>query len=240
MKLLIDIGNSRIKWGVTGTGTDVKDCGVGSQDLRALRRRIGCLAEKHPLRKALVVSVGEEGLYRDVVELVREVTGLPVHLFESRATEAGVTSAYADPAHLGADRWAAVIAAYHLYGAPVLVCDCGSAVTLDLVGEGGYHQGGYILPGLSMSRRALWLNTANVPEADGGDLAPAADSGPAVAAGTLLQLVAAIETAYARNNRPRCVLAGGDAKFLGRFLGIPFHHDTELVLKGLAIVANQS
>ena len=79
------------------------------------------------------------------------------------------------------------------------------------------------------------MGTENLPQVRGGDLIPATDSDSAISNGTLLQLVAAVEQVANEFGQPNCVLTGGDAVFLGSFLGIPFHHDPDLVLKGLAI-----
>ena len=69
-------------------------------------------------------------------------------------------NAYAEPARLGIDRWAAIIAAYHRFPEGACVVDCGTACTFDLVDAGGRHRGGYILPGLSAMEGAVLGETA--------------------------------------------------------------------------------
>jgi type III pantothenate kinase len=172
--------------------------------------------------------------------MLKELTGVSPRRFHSRQHAAKVKNAYRDYQSLGADRWAAIIAGYQLYFGPLLICNCGTAVTIDLVDAAGLHTGGYILPGLTMTRRALHAGTAKLPQANGGDLSPATDTVSAISNGTLLQLVAAIERIAFEYGQPDCVLTGGDAVFIGSFLDIPFHHDPDLVLKGLAIAAQDS
>lgn len=235
MKLLIDIGNSRIKWGITDSDAVLQHSGLLEQDTEAFEALLQRLHGNHPITASTVVCVGRETLYQQLASIVRQVTGVGVTRFISRKNAAGVKNAYRDFQTLGADRWAALIAAYRLYPAPLLVCDCGTALTLDLVESDGAHIGGYILPGLRMARLSLHEGTENLPQTQGGDLISATDSVSAISNGTLLQLVAAIEHVVAEHGQPNCVLTGGDAVFIGSFLGFPFHHDPDLVLKGLAI-----
>ena len=235
MKFLIDIGNSRIKWGLTNGDATLLRSGVMEQDLEAFSELLMRLHRESPISSATVVCVGAETLYQNVVFKVGEITGVQVQRFVSRKHCARVRNAYRNYQSLGADRWAALIAGYQLYFGPLLVCDCGTALTLDLVDVDGRHLGGYIMPGLRLARHSLHIGTENLPQVRGGDLIPATDSDSAVSNGTLLQLVAAVEQVATEHGQPNCVLTGGDAVFLGSFLGIPFHHDPDLVLKGLAI-----
>ena len=64
---------------------------------------------------------------------------------------------------LGVDRWLALLAAHrHAPTEPLMVLDCGSAITLDLLVVGGRHLGGYIVPGLALMRSSLLSETAGV------------------------------------------------------------------------------
>ena len=74
----------------------------------------------------------------------------------------GVHFAYEDISRLGVDRCLAMIGAYHLVGSGVLVIDCGSAITADLVNGSGEHIGGFILPGVRMLESSLLGGTAKV------------------------------------------------------------------------------
>ncbi|MCB2204965.1 type III pantothenate kinase [bacterium] len=69
---------------------------------------------------------------------------------------------------LGADRYCAVLAARSLAGSPVVVIDCGTATTFNVVDREGYFRGGAIAPGIRTAFAALHRHTAQLPE-----LAPA-------------------------------------------------------------------
>jgi len=237
MRLLVDIGNSRIKWALTENSSVLSRSGVMEQDLPAVQQLFTQLQRETAITSAVVVCVGKEELYQQLVSLIHQISGVSASRFYSTRKSAKVKNAYPDYESLGADRWAAMIAGYQLYFGPLLVCNCGTALTIDLVNANGRHQGGYILPGLSLARRSLHDGTARLPLVYGGDLKPATDSVSAISNGTLMQMVAAIEQVAVEHGQPNCVLTGGDAAFVGSFLGIPFHHEPDLVLKGLAITA---
>jgi len=69
-----------------------------------------------------------------------------------------------NPKEIGADRIVNVVAAYEKYGGPVLVVDFGTATTYDLVTEDGCFRVGITAPGIKISAKALWSDTAKLPE----------------------------------------------------------------------------
>ncbi len=76
----------------------------------------------------------------------------------------GINVTIPNPKALGADRLVDAVAAYELYGGPVIVVDFGTATTYDLVlGDGSFHSG-VTSPGIRLSASALWTGTAKLPE----------------------------------------------------------------------------
>ena len=69
-----------------------------------------------------------------------------------------------NPKEIGADRIVDIVAAYEKYGGPALVIDYGTATTYDLVTEDGRFNVGITSPGIRMSAKALWEDTAKLPE----------------------------------------------------------------------------
>lgn len=142
---------------------------------------------------------------------------------------------YRQPERLGIDRWLGVLAIADA-GRPALVVDAGTALTLDVLGRDGVHEGGYILPGLALQRQALAGATARVsfPEADWGGLAPGQDTAACVGHGSLRALVALIRS-VADELGPDVDLhvTGGDALLLLPYLSRAEHRPL-LLLHGLA------
>ena len=73
-----------------------------------------------------------------------------------------VRNGYEDIAQLGVDRWAAIVGAYTHFGSAVCIVDAGTAVTVDLVRDGGRHLGGLIVPGLQLMRSSLEQDTEDI------------------------------------------------------------------------------
>ena len=85
----------------------------------------------------------------------------------SQAEQCGVRSSYAEPAQLGADRWAALIGARRRYAGPCAVVNAGTTMTVDALSAEGIFLGGFIVPGLELMREALARNTAQLKAQDG-------------------------------------------------------------------------
>jgi type III pantothenate kinase len=75
----------------------------------------------------------------------------------------GVTIDYPKPESIGADRLANAAAVAELYGWPAIVVDFGTAVTFDVVSDGGSYIGGVIAPGLEAMTDFLYQRTALLP-----------------------------------------------------------------------------
>jgi len=82
----------------------------------------------------------------------------------SSEVKTGMAVDYKNPRDVGADRIASAVAARHHFGAPVIVMDCGTATTFDLVSPDGHYAGGLIMPGLEVSLHALSRKAAKLPE----------------------------------------------------------------------------
>lgn len=82
----------------------------------------------------------------------------------SVGTKTGIKVVTENPKEIGADRIVDAVGAYEKYGGPVLVMDFGTATTYDLINEKGEFEAGITAPGIRMSAKALWEDTAKLPE----------------------------------------------------------------------------
>jgi len=158
----------------------------------------------------------------------------------------GVTNAYAEANTLGSDRWAALIGAHRLVAQHVGIIDCGSAMTIDLLRADGVHQGGYVVPGLWMMQRCLLERTARINTAPSlsDDLAPGDSSGSCISHGALRSVTALLDRLMLDlqpryDNRLQWLLTGGDAPHIQPHLRQPGRLVPDLVLQGLACVAQE-
>jgi type III pantothenate kinase len=242
MNLLIDLGNTRLKWALSGRARWLS--GVVTHrgmDMNTLLD--GVWAGVVAPARIIMTSVATD-VVSDAVELWTQTHwGSVPHRVRARREQLGVVNRYRDPATLGADRWAALIGARGTTQRACAVVDCGTAVTVDALSADGVFAGGVIIPGLRLLRESLGAGTAGIGFADGEHascLAQATADG--VAAGALYGLAGAIERCVREQERGlgetlEILLTGGDGALLAPVLERPLTHAPELVLKGLARVA---
>ena len=225
--LEIDIGNSRTKY----------RCGDRRGHIAApeLPLELGIRPER--IRVSAV-----RGDHAQIRELLLDHFGVEPEWARVVTPWQGVTCAYEAPERLGVDRWLAVLAAWQLTRCATLVCDAGTAMTLDYVDADGVHRGGWIAPGIATMRRALRAETRDVRPDDRttADLEFGRNTDAAVAGGTLAMAVGAVLTARRliereSHERPRVLIAGGDAEALIQTLGDSAEHHPDLVFDGLTI-----
>lgn len=247
MKLLVDIGNSRVKWTVMD-----KDGLADSQDFQ--RSKTGIKASLNKVWKSLtdveavfVANVAGDKLAQQLTEWTQKQWQLTPTFVTSEAKRFGVSNAYDEPEKLGIDRWLSLIAARQHARQAQCVIDCGTAMTIDIVSKTGQHQGGMILPGLSLMRSSLAANTEALTEAPGEKefKTLATNTFSAIQAGTLYSISATLERIIndlrqGFDNQIRFIISGGDAVQLLPLLPDDIHHYPDIVLKGLAFYARQA
>ena len=167
MILVVDIGNSRIKWAYA-TGQGLVDPGeIPHEGLAATALQAFDQGAPADVERILAVNVAGEAIGSAFTMHAERRWGLTPQ-FAATAREAhGVRCGYADPSRLGADRWVALIAAYRLAGGAACVIDAGTAVTLDAVDVRGRHLGGLILAGPKVVAAALDRRTSGIGERAG-------------------------------------------------------------------------
>ncbi len=242
MNLLVDLGNSRIKWAHAGpqlweTGAET----IPAEGFSALLDRLWGQAAAP--ERVVVSSVHGQQRQRLLHDWLTRHWAREPQFIRAQTQQLGVTNRYRDPATLGADRWAALIAARQASLAAQCVVDCGTAVTIDALSAEGEFLGGVILAGLHMARTGLLSDTQGIRSVDGtDDSCLARSTGDGVAAGGLFGLAGAIERVVAEQRRvlgadARVLLTGGDAPRLLPLLPGPIAHAPDLVLQGLNIIA---
>lgn len=257
--LLIDAGNTRLKWGVyepsqitpgqttpdpitTGAAITYRHSTLDAQ-MTALWSSLQ--GQYGRFDKMVMSNVAGKKIADSVGHWLQEGKALTIENVVASPYAYGVRCAYRQPAQLGADRWAALVAArYHIAGASCII-DCGTALTIDVLTAEGEHIGGVIVPGLTMMRNSLVANTEGILAAE--EDAPAllaSDTQGAVLAGANAAAVGAIEHVLRRvrgelDVEPTCIVTGGDAERLLENLTGKFCHEPDWVLKGLARIAHQ-
>lgn len=241
MKLLIDFGNTRLKWAtlerqrvqVRGVLAHA-DCALTTE----LRREWSELVRVHAV---LVASVVAPALEAELGALVHERFGLHAQFLRSPAAALGLRNAYVHPERLGIDRFLAMAAAHAERPCARVLVSVGTAMALDALGADGLHHGGLILASPRLMREALLAGTARVGASEGQYDEMPGNTADAVASGAIYAAAGAIERFCATATRrfgtaPALLLTGGGAEELAAHIG-PAQCAHDLVLRGLALWA---
>jgi type III pantothenate kinase len=244
MYLLIDVGNTRIKWILVENSYDEAVVQYGS--IEKLAKAL--VAIDRAETKILLSAVNQ---IENLQQLLRANGFDKIIVAKSQATEAGIVNSYEQPERMGVDRWLAMIASYQLQSLGddkqgMIVVDAGSALTIDVLNQEGVHQGGYIVPGLKMAETALFSNTEQVKRYD--ESVPTGNQYSAlnklgnntvqcVEYGVINQHVALIEQVTRQYPEYKIMITGGDGDLLASFFPAATV-DENLVLKGLWQVRN--
>ena len=242
MKLLIDAGNTRLKW-ATDADMRMQALTHGGDIAAALEHAFG--AENISRKPAAIWVSNVLGASGEaaVRKFTQQRFGIAPQFIRAQAQAYGIVNRYTEPTRLGADRWAALVGARHHYDGAGCVVNCGTAVTIDALDADGVFLGGAIFPGLALARAALAQGTAMldvVSDSPTPNVFPL-DTADAIASGAFYAAVGGIEALFARMSQhltgAGCILTGGDAEAIAAALSIPATVDATLVLKGLRVIA---
>ena len=246
--LLIDAGNTRLKWGLwDGARLSAHGGAVHAGSEHGGRVADGAaaaMASARHLDGIVVGNVAGEAMAAALDGAASATHGLACRYVCVVPSACGVRIAYAHPDRLGVDRWLALLAAHEIVQGPALVVDAGTALTVDALAADGRHLGGLIAPGVDLMRRALLARTARI--GDGGEALPdaapelfAADTGDAVTAGAVHGNAALVDRAARVLTQrvgaaPRVLLTGGAAAVVAPAVETSIEAVDDLVLRGLA------
>jgi len=238
MNLLVDIGNTRLKWAVLQDGGFVTGRALVNRQITRHGLVEAWKMQTQPERLA-IACVSSTPLLELVLAVVVELwPTIEIIRAKSQAYAYGVYNAYQQPEKLGVDRWLALVAVRNHYQLPACIVDCGTAITVDLIDADGKHQGGLICPGLTLMKKALAQGTDALQFHETNyAFGPANFTEAAIYSGTLSAAVGLIEHVLTKQSKAiQLILTGGDAGIIAAQLAIKPIIDTDLVLRGLAIV----
>src|ERR1700674_2784749 len=224
MILVIDVGNTRLKWAwLTSTGLSDQQAVVHRDAKPGIWTNALFESGQRP-RRVLVANVAGPAMAKKLAGLTKKVFRVNIEFVTAAEQYHGLTNGYLDPSLLGADRWLALIGAWTKARSALCVVDAGTAVKVDSVDTNGQHLGGLIAPGIHMMREALMNNT--------GDIAQAAFSSTPSLAGVLANnTIAAVSrgavfalagmahhaaevVGQSNGATPRLFITGGDANII--------------------------
>ena len=241
MKLLLDMGNTRLKWTVLDRGNSIAHGAVAwTDDVESVLAAVwGSFNGVAQIYGASVVDAAREAR---VEAIALAVCARTIFWLRTPAEACGVRSAYAEPERLGVDRFLAMVWAYHQGEAPCVLVGVGTALTLDALAADGRHLGGLIAPGPQLMQQSLWGATVRVRPEPGRVLDAADNTADAVASGCWQAAVALVERFVVRmspqlGDAPRVIMGGGDAAPLQPLLAMATQLTEDSVLRGLTVWA---
>lgn len=170
MLLTVDVGNTNITLGLFKGDKVFATFRINTQMART-SDEYGSLMAEIIARKGIDIESINDVIISSVVPKVMhslnngiiKYFGI-VPMVVGIGTKTGIKINRTDPREVGSDRIVDAVAAYEIYGGPCIVVDFGTATTYDLIGPEGTFEAGVTSPGIRISAKALWNETAKLPE----------------------------------------------------------------------------
>jgi type III pantothenate kinase len=248
--LALDIGNTRLKWALySSPNVDALPLCQGAEFLENIDRLAeGPWSTLPAPQHILGCTVAGDAVKQRVQEQMELWDVVPQWVVASDA-EAGVRNGYDHPARLGADRWVAIIGAYHRMlsqGAPrpMVVVMVGTAVTVEAVDSTGKFLGGLILPGHGIMLRALESGTAGLHVPTGEVTEFPTNTSDALTSGGTYAIAGAVERMVQHvrqhcSSEPLCIMTGGAGWKMAPSMTRPFELVDNLIFDGLLQMAQR-
>lgn len=246
MILLIDIGNTCLKWAIVRNQIMEEQQSVVHQGKALFSLFQQIWAEIVGIQVVWVANVAGEFARTSLIQWVEQYWQITPLFANTTAYACGVSNGYQYPEQLGIDRWLALIGAHQAEN--ICIADCGTAITVDILSANGSHLGGMIVPGIAAMQKALLADTAAlaslVNAIDYPIVLEAKNTTQGILSGVhyavigfLTYLLAELEKKY--HQTFILVITGGNAPKLLPFLPKTYQHIPDLVLRGLKVIADK-
>lgn len=242
MKLLLDIGNSRVKWArFDNNGLQPMQAAVYplSQFSEWCNQYLAQMPRPESVR---VANVAGSDVAEALTRWCRQHWQLTPDYAVTARSAGNLRNGYDNVAEMGVDRWLAMLAARQLSHESICVISCGTAVTLDAVKADGRHLGGLILPGPALMQDVLNTSTQGARTHDVLELQLELGRSTrlGVAAGSAYAIAGMIERTLdqleqAHGQQWHCLITGGAAASITPLCRVPMENIPDLVLQGLAL-----
>ncbi len=254
MILVVDVGNTNITFGVfdgdkLATSFRMMSKIEHTSDEYGMMIKSLILSNNIALEDihgAIIASVVPKVMHALTGALTRYLNVKPIVV--GPGTKTGIKITTENPREIGADRIVDVVAAFEKYGGPVLVIDFGTATTYDLVTGDGCFGVGITAPGIKISAKALWTDTAKLPEIEIKKPASilASETITSMQAGLMYGQIGATEYIIREVKKqaglPNCkvVSTGGLGRLVSEETAMIDVYDPALTLDGLRIIYSKN
>ena len=236
-KLLLDLGNTRIKASVYKNQKIQARKSFDYENLTIFFEYIEQLTKNY--YEAVISNVKEKKYLKMVLNFL-EKKKITFRVIEPKISSCGLSNRYNNPKELGSDRWCAAIGAFSLKrNSNIMIVHLGTTIVIDIVDENGYFQGGSIAPGYKLLLNSLKIGTNNLNDIHDGQYEfPAKGTKNSVFTGIINSIYGQINIAYEilkkmQNSKVEVILTGGDAYRIKEQFNPEFSIIEDLIFLGM-------
>lgn len=248
--LAVDIGNTKTNFSIIRKDKILHRYQIGTKrnqsDLkREVQKVIRWARKKYLFDNVIICSVVPRAL-KIVEKGIKSESGNNA-IIVGRDVVVPIKNRYRTPKQVGQDRLVCCYAAMRLYGFPSIVVDLGTAITIDVISEKKEYLGGIIIPGIRLSAKSLYEETALLPMINfkkpssliGRDTEGSILSGLFYGYGVMIRgLIALLSRRFKKN--PKVVITGGFSSLMRKFINAEIDIiDEDLVIKGLNLILKE-
>lgn len=245
MKILIDIGNTTTSLGLWKNNKLSMTNNIENNKLFITLKKY----LKRDIDEILFTSVIGTKENKLITDRLKKIFKSNIKQIKSSSSLLGVSNGYIQPKKLGDDRWATIVASSLLHEQPLIIVDCGTAISIDVVSAKGIHLGGYILGGFNgyskSFKNAYHLKNIKIKEGMASQkkyFPKKTEDG--ITEGYLLMVISAIENTYNQvkknqNTPPKLLISGGYGKIISKRLSVKNKYEPDLVLKSIGLIGNR-
>jgi type III pantothenate kinase len=253
MLLVIDVGNTNITLGIFNQDDLVASFRMTTKTPKTSDEygiTISALLENRNVKiddieDVIIASVVPGIMHSLKNSIIKYLKRAPIEV--GAGTKTGIKVATANPKEIGADRIVDAVAAYDIYGGPLIVIDFGTATTYDLVSEDGSFLAGITSPGIRICADALWTETAKLPKIEIKKPASilAKETISSMQAGLVYGYIGQTEYIVkkiieeSKIDNIKVIATGGLGKIIAEATNTIQIYDPNLTLKGLKIIYNK-
>ncbi|MDH5765697.1 MAG: type III pantothenate kinase [Gammaproteobacteria bacterium] len=239
--LLIDVGNSCLKWAVwnknnyQSEGTEF----YSKEKIIQVFEKLLPVIDKESV--VYISSVAGKKINKDIECWFYEFMNLEVVFLTVESEFKGLKNGYVKTNTLGVDRWLAMIGAWQKYQAGCCVIDCGTAVTMDVINNNGQHLGGVIMPGVGLMCSSLRDGTDAIDVFQGELNSLARSTEDAVTGGCFYVLAEGLNGLIKKyqseiNTDLLCIITGGNGREIAKQFSCKYFYEPRLVMDGICAV----
>ena len=244
-RLLIDIGNTQIKLGIWSEGKLKRCQKCNHANLRPIINKYKSMT----FERLVYVSVVSDDLENRISNYLKKTFSLKPNRIKSTSSLLGVKNGYKYPYKLGDDRWCTIVGSYNLFKKPLILIDCGTAISIDCVDGKARHNGGYILSGFDGYRNSFdqahnLKNMKGYKIKKSSKISLASETSHAIINGYVMMVNTVVERIYQEFSKridasPLVIVTGSYGEEVLSYSSLKISYEPDLVLRSIGLISDK-